>query len=278
MVYSEESGARFRRQRAEQAINLAVQSRWDEAVAVNESILTVYPNDVDACNRLGKALTELGRYEEARAAYSRALQAEPSNTIAKKNLARLGGLKSTPKRVEAVAARVDPRLFIEEAGKTAVLSIQLTASKDVTGKITAGDQVQLRPEGQQLEVLSLSGDLLGLVDPRMGARLIQLMGGGNRYEAAVTSLGEGQMKIMVREVYQSAAMAGRPSFPSKTDPGFRAYIKDSIIRYGLDDDEDLVDDDEESTDWPEEERVEDAGFTTTDGGSTESSDDEEEEN
>ncbi len=262
MVYSEETGARFRRQRAEMAVNLAVQSKWDEAVSVNQSILSVYPNDVDACNRLGKALTELGRYEEARAAYGKALETEPSNAIAKKNLARLAGLKSALKPAEAVAARVDPRLFIEEAGKTAVMALQPTATPDVLAKVTAGDQVQLKSDGQHLTVLALTNDVLGAVDPRMGARLVHLMAGGNRYEAAITSVNANQVRIIVRETYQSAALAGRPSFLSKTDAGFRPYIKDSILKYGLEDDEDLADDDDESTDWPEEERMEGAGFST----------------
>ena len=262
MVYSEETGARFRRQRAEMAVNLAIQSKWDEAVTVNQSILSVYPNDVDACNRLGKALTELGRYEEARDAYGKALGIEPSNSIARKNLARLAGLKSVPKPAEAVAARVDPRLFIEEAGKTAVMALQPTALPGVLAKVTAGDQVQLNSDGQHLTVLSLTSDVLGTVEPRMGARLVQLMAGGNRYEAAITSVNDSQVRIIVRETYQSAAMAGRPSFPSKTDAGFRPYIKDSLVKYGLDDDEDLSDDDEESSDWPDEERMEEAGFST----------------
>ena len=262
MVYSEETGARFRRQRAEMAVNLAVQSKWDEAVAVNQSILSVYPTDVDACNRLGKALTELGRYEEARAAYAKALAIEPSNSIAKKNLARLTGLKSVPKPVEAVTARVDPRLFIEEAGKTAVMALQPNAAPEVLAKVTAGDQVQLRSDGQHLTVLSLTNDVLGSVEPRMGARLVQLMVGGNRYEAAITSVNDSNVRIIVRETYQSAAMAGRPSFPSKTDAGFRPYIKDSLLKYGLEDVDDAGDDDEESSDWPEEERMEDAGFST----------------
>ena len=62
MVIQEEK-ARLRRQRTELAINLAMQSRWEEAVRVNQSILEVYPTDADAHNRLGKALTELGQYK-----------------------------------------------------------------------------------------------------------------------------------------------------------------------------------------------------------------------
>ena len=50
----------------------------------------MFPNEVDAYNRLGKALTELGRYAEARDAYAHAVKLDPLNGIAAKNLQRLG--------------------------------------------------------------------------------------------------------------------------------------------------------------------------------------------
>ena len=54
-----------RRQWVEQAIALAMQNRWVDAARINQSILDVYPVDTDTLNRLGRALTELGRYKEA---------------------------------------------------------------------------------------------------------------------------------------------------------------------------------------------------------------------
>src|SRR4051812_39066483 len=79
----------LRRQRQERAIKLAMESKWEEAAQENETILQVFPRDVDAHNRLGKALTELGRYNDAREAYGRALQLDANNIIARKNLQRL---------------------------------------------------------------------------------------------------------------------------------------------------------------------------------------------
>jgi len=73
MTFPEENSARFRRQRTELAITLATQSRWEEAVQANQDILKVFPQDVDALNRLGKASLELGRYADAREAYGKAV-------------------------------------------------------------------------------------------------------------------------------------------------------------------------------------------------------------
>src|SRR5437879_5651645 len=87
--YTDEERRGRRRQLAQQAIALAVQSRWQEAVDVNQQIVELLPDDAEAFNRLGKAYTELGQIAEARQAYESALQADAANLIAQRNLDRL---------------------------------------------------------------------------------------------------------------------------------------------------------------------------------------------
>jgi Flp pilus assembly protein TadD len=81
----EELGKRWK----EQAVELALLGRWDEAVQMNLRILELFPDDIGAQNRLGKAYRELGRLEEAVAAYEESLRRHPSNPIARKNLTGL---------------------------------------------------------------------------------------------------------------------------------------------------------------------------------------------
>ena len=92
MVFQAEDRAKAKKQQADLAIQLALRGRWAEAAQLNRSIIDSFPTDVDAFNRLGKAMTELGRYGEAREAYMKALEIDPLNTIARKNLARLATL------------------------------------------------------------------------------------------------------------------------------------------------------------------------------------------
>jgi len=73
----------------EQAIELALLGRWDEAAQLNLRILELFPDNLSARNRLGKAYSELGRLEEAAAAYEETLKKQPSNPIARKNLTAL---------------------------------------------------------------------------------------------------------------------------------------------------------------------------------------------
>ncbi|MFB3092787.1 MAG: tetratricopeptide repeat protein, partial [Dehalococcoidia bacterium] len=77
MVHQAEDRAKVRRQQGQAAIRLALQGRWKDAANLNKSIIDAFPTDVDSYNRLGRAMTELGRYGEAREAYQKALEIDP---------------------------------------------------------------------------------------------------------------------------------------------------------------------------------------------------------
>ena len=69
MLRDEERMIRLKQQRSKEAIDLAMQGKWQEAVTVNKEIIQDFPEDVDAYNRLGRAYMELGDYKQAREAY-----------------------------------------------------------------------------------------------------------------------------------------------------------------------------------------------------------------
>jgi Flp pilus assembly protein TadD len=69
MVIQNEDRARAKKAQADLAIQMALQGRGEEAVDLNRTLIDAFPTDVDAYNRLGKAMTELGRYADARNAY-----------------------------------------------------------------------------------------------------------------------------------------------------------------------------------------------------------------
>jgi len=242
VFYQLSEKAKMRRHRTNEAIALAMQSRWEEAVEVNQSIIDVFPDDADAYNRLGKALTQLGRYTEAKEAYSHTLEIDPNNGIAKKNVDRLMRLKEEePGPLNG--KQVSSLLFIEETGKADVTDIHQLAPPETLAKMTAGDTVHLNPRGQVLTVESLDGQYIGEVEPKLGLRLIKLMEGGNKYAAAIASIGDGAGRVMIKEIFQHPSQAGRPSFPARAADGFRPYVKDSMLKYERDDDEESLEED-----------------------------------
>lgn len=228
MVFQAEDRARTKKQRTEAAIQLALQGRWDDAASLNSSIIELFPTDVDSYNRLGKALTELGRYAEAREAYEKALEIDPLNTIARKNLSRLATLgdEAAPR---PPTQKLSPQMFIEETGKTGVTTL-LRPNMEVAARMTAGDQVELVRENGTLTIKSIHGEFIGEVEPRLGQRLIKLMDGGNQYVAAISGLDDIEVRVLVRETFQHPSQTGKLSFPPPVTEAFRPYLKERLIR------------------------------------------------
>jgi hypothetical protein len=259
-----EEAARLKRQGSDQAIALALESKWEEAVALNRSILSSYPADVDAWNRLGKALLEVGRYREARDAYAKSLELDSVNSIAKRNLDRLSTLVEAgdeePRRAEA-ATKVAQDLFIEEIGKTGVTPL-VGASRETLAKLTAGDEVYLKTGEELIRVEDAAGELLGSIEPKLALRLLRLIEGGNRYAAAVKSVSDREAEIIIKETYRDPSQT-RVSFPTSGAEGVRPYVRESLLRLGEDDEDEMVlDDDAEPEAWGEEEAEPTEGTVT----------------
>lgn len=239
-----------------EAIAYATNGRWQEAVSANKAILELSPLDVDAYNRLGRALMKQGEYIEAKEAYNRALELDPYNSIAIKNLDRLSHLTKMPPTTK-VDQRVSLDIFITEAGKTGVVNLTRLAPKEIVANAAPGEEVALQVEGQRLLVHDSQGEYLGEVDPKYGLRLIKLINGGNRYVAAINSLGENNIKVIIREVYQHPSQMGRLSFPQQGKEAYRPYTRESLFRRRLEEEE-TAEEDEETSD------EESDGFSITD--------------
>jgi tetratricopeptide (TPR) repeat protein len=233
MAYQEEEQVRIRRQRSKNAIALAMQGRWREAVAANKEIIESFPNDVDAYNRLGKAYIELGEYALAKEAYTRAVELDAYNIIALKNLRRLSYLGEEAVSLQADSDKAKPEHFIEETGKAGVVSLHRLAPREVLAKIVAGDRVYLKISDSSLAVENGRGEYLGQVESRHAQRLIKLIEGGNKYSAAIVSSAEDRVAIIIREVYQDPSQAGQLSFPPKGGEGLRPYLSEKMLRRGL---------------------------------------------
>ncbi|HUG56162.1 MAG TPA: tetratricopeptide repeat protein [Candidatus Limnocylindrales bacterium] len=240
---------------AEQAIAAALEPDWDRAVDLNKQILDASPEDVEARNRYGRALIELGRLEEAKAAYAEVLRAEPHNPIALRNAARIEQLLEHKGKPTQTKSRTQPRLFIEDMGKTGILRVINPAPPHVMAKYSPGTECELREQEGLLAVHALDGELLGFLEPKVGRRLIDLLRSGNQYVVALASNDTASARIALREVHQSPENAHRISFPGHHRPADtkeRAYIKGTFFRYGSDEDDlEEIEDEAESTDEEE---------------------------
>jgi len=232
MTYQEKEQVRIRRQRSKNAIALAMEGRWREAVAANQEIIESFPNDVDAYNRLGKAYIELGEYALAKEAYTRAVELDAYNIIAQKNLRRLAYLTEAAVSLEADSDKAKPEHFIEETGKAGVVNLYRLAPREVLAKMVAGDRVYLKVNDSSLNVENGRGEYLGQVEPRHAQRLIKLIEGGNKYAAAIVSSAEDRVSVIIREVYQDPSQTGQLSFPPRGGEGLRPYLNEKVVRRG----------------------------------------------
>ena len=218
------------------AIALAMQSRWEEAVVVNRSILKDFTQDLEAYNRLGKAYSELGRNPEAKEAFQRVLEISPNNPIAGKNLDRLMRLgDKTP--AAGVRSSANPNLFIEESGHAKFTSLVNLALPEVLVKLAPGYPVELKTEGGGIRATQPSGEYVGQVEAKLASRLTRLIKGGNRYEATVTSMGEQGLTVIIREVYKDPSQIRVVSFPSQAGADYRVYLPSALLGSDLDEEQ-----------------------------------------
>lgn len=233
MTQPDSEKVRLRRQGSKWAIALAMQGRWREAVAANKSLIESFPNDVDAYNRLGRAYMELSEYSQAREAYRQAIELDPYNAIAKKNLQRLSILGESAAAPQVDSQGVEPEQFIEEVGKAGIVNLHRLAPAEVLARMVAGDKVNLKTEGTNLIVENNPGEYLGQVEPKHGQRLVKLMEGGNKYAATILNSMEDRISVIIREVYQDPSQEGRLSFPPKGMEGPHPYVSDRLLRHEL---------------------------------------------
>lgn len=220
---------------ADQAIVAALEADWQRSADLNKQILDGSPDDVEARNRYGRALLELGKLEEARAAYQEVVKAFPNDVIALRQTARIDALVAERRKPDSTRSKTQTRLFIEDMGKTGILRLVNPAPANVLARYSPGAEAELREQEGLLAAHARDGALLGFLEPKVGRRLIDLIRTGNEYVVALVTNDPANIRVAIREVVQSAENAYRISFPGHHRPvetKERAYIKGTFFRYG----------------------------------------------
>ena len=230
-----EDGSRIKKEKGKEAIQLALEGKWREAIPINQMILAYFPEDTEALSRIGKAYLELGDYAKSRKSFRQVLAIAPHNSIAKRNLNRLQRLPETNGNATE-ARKIRPQLFIEESGKSGITHLIQTAGERVLAKIAAGDVVNFELQDNKLAVFNQEGDRLGFVETKLGSRLARLIKSGVLYDIAVLRVDGANVTVIVRETFRDSSVLDIPSFPSSRQIIEGSHIADSMQKHNSDND------------------------------------------
>ena len=213
------------------AIDLALSGEWLEAANVNRTILLDDDDNTEALNRLAKALMELGELAESREILCKVISLAPYNKIAEKNLARVDEMDAMPNRSKSAKKSIVERgSFIEDSGKSATVNLEKCPENISSAELLSGEQVVLTLKDSCIEVYSNETQFLGIVDRRIGRRLMKLISGGNTYEATLIGVSESRVSLMIRETYRSPGLSNVSSFPNKISIDTRTQLREGLLR------------------------------------------------
>lgn len=214
-----------------QAIQTALDSKWSEALNINEKIIKIDPQNVDALNRLARAYFELGKINLAIKHYSLALKYDSYNPIALKNLKMLKTFKKDGKKsiyhngqINNQPIRISPSLFLQEPGKCKAVNLLKVAEPQKLSRVYSGMLVDMVVKNRKVAVIDKNGGYLGVLPDDLTHQLLRLMKGGNKYEVLIKSVKVNGLAVLIREIFRSKRFRNQPSFLEGHSPYQTAEI------------------------------------------------------
>lgn len=200
---------------AQLAAQAALTSNWQEATKINQKILKANKDNVEALNRLARAMVCTGELTRAQKLYKKVLEIDPYNIIARKNFDKISASSPLPKtngQKNPVHTVNVSNLFISEPGKTKVINLLNLASPSALAILNFGEQVSIKPKNHSVAITTTEGVYLGAFPDDLAHKLIAFITGGNQYEAYIKSVTPKSLTIFIREVLRSSRFTNQPSF------------------------------------------------------------------
>ncbi len=204
----------------QKAIDAALDSRWEEALKINKKIIKLDPQNVDALNRQAKAYMELGKANLAKKYYSQVVKIDPYNPIALKNLKIMKAFKSNGQNSTPVYhSKLSPYLFLQEPGKTKVVSLLKVAEPQKLSQAYCGMKVETAVKNRKIAIIDSNGNYLGVLPDDITHHLLRLFKGGNKYELFIKSIRVNSLSVIIKETFRSKRFKNQPSFLEYSDSG-----------------------------------------------------------
>lgn len=201
---------------ARKAIDAALQNQWDNALKYNLQILEDNESEVGALNRVSQAYLQKGKFSEAKEAAIRVLEVDPLNKIAAKRIEKIDMLieKGLSPVTMQTTKHID-RVFIEEPGKTKVVSLINVCEHSKLMTLNAGDSVLLIDKINKIVVTTHEREYIGRLPDDVANRILYLLKLGNNYSTFIKSLKKDSVQIFIREVKNANSIDDIVSFPQR---------------------------------------------------------------
>ncbi len=195
------------------AIKLALDNNWEEAILVNKEILTESPKDIDSLKRLAYAFMQSGKFVDAKETYNAIIDLDSTNPIATKNLRKLMALSQQKNGVSS-SPHINhmDNVFIQEAGKTKTVDLTNVADKKTLMSLQHGDDIQLIIKRSKIFALTSDKTFIGMLPDNVGIRLIGFMKGGNEYQACIKGVDDKNVTVFIKETKRAKKYINQSSF------------------------------------------------------------------
>lgn len=202
----------------DKAIKEMLLGNWQNATTLNKTLLKEDPNNIDTLNRLAYAFTVLGKIKEAKSTYKKVLKLDSLNQIATRNLKKLSekGFKKAFKNSQNNLRYVN-HAFLEETGKTKIISLINLAPPKITSLLATGQSLIPCVKRSKIFIQDQNKEYIGVLPDDIGKRLIKLIKGGNEYDAYVKSANDHNVTIFIKESKRALRYKDYPSFLQTID-------------------------------------------------------------
>lgn len=222
----------------QQAIAAAKNADWTMAITTNQQIVEQNPLDLEAMNRLGLAYLKNSQTKEAKATFQRVLEIDKSNIIANKHLKNIKNNETTPDIIFN-----DQVNFIEEPGKSKIISLHRLTSKSVLKMLKVGQSCQLQIKNRYISVTDEQNHHIGALPEDVSFRLSNLIKTGNKYSCFIYKVCDNQCFVQIKEIERSKKNAQVLSFPAKVQNRLNTLNDDFLIEEDIPFETGLEDDD-----------------------------------
>jgi len=207
-----------------QAIDFALKHQWLEAIKLNKKILKIDPKNVSAYLRLAFAYLQLNKIDEAKKTYRKLLKIQPGNLIANENLEKIAVLeeKKIKKLDHPSNLHLDPDIFLEIPGKTAVVQLINLGQKNILAQLNVGQKLILRIRKRKIEARTENNQYVGFLPDDISRRLIFFIKAKSRYSCYIKEIGLKKVVVFIKEEEKGEKVSKFISFPKNLQSNIEA--------------------------------------------------------